>query len=106
MACHAGANVADETYRKISDQEKTDVVEFMKACTGALREVETGRLRKGWVCSSVVVARGLREDDAQDGGPGGDVFEANSLPSRTSHCARDRSAPGRARARETTISPA
>ena len=28
----------------LSDQEKKDLVEFMKACTGELPKVETGRL--------------------------------------------------------------
>ena len=32
---------------KLSDQEKLDIVEFMKACTGPFPKVEQGRLPAG-----------------------------------------------------------
>ena len=42
---HANSHLSDKIKKlELTDQDKQDLVEFMKACTGAFPEVERGRL--------------------------------------------------------------
>lgn len=42
---HPNPNLSDKIRKlNLTDQEKQDLVEFMKACTGKFPNVETGRL--------------------------------------------------------------
>lgn len=42
---HANPHLSDKIRKlNLTDQEKQDLVEFMKACTGKFPKVETGRL--------------------------------------------------------------